>query len=402
MSGLEETLPQTAAAIQSATAIAEHGARGLHTQGQGMGGQIYVSEHRTVVVDEAFGEASPGEPMTPSHWLPWMSATKPLLAVALAQLWEEGRLGLDEPIALHLPEFGAGGKEAVTIRHALTHTGGFRMLDVGYPRLSWEETIAKICATRREPRWEPGRRAGYHQASSWFILGEVVARLRGEPCERVLRERILEPLGMTSSWVGMPPEIYAAERRLIAPSWDTSGPEPKRLDFDTEPYCLRCSPAGGGRGPVQELGRFYESLLPPQPEAGLGGSHREPVLEANEGSPQAGRLSPPSLLAPQTVEALTARHRVGLYDHTFKQVMDWGLGFIPDSKQYGDTVPYAYGPHCSPRTFGHSGYRSITAFADPEHGLAVAVGFNGLPSDEAHEARTRAVCAGIYLDLGLK
>ena len=82
-------------------------------------------------------------------------------------------------------------------------------------------------------------------------------------------------------------------------------------------------------------------------------------------------------------------------------MMDWGLGFIPDSKQYGDTVPYAYGPLSSPRAFGHGGYRSVTAFADPEHGLAVAIAFNGLPSDEAHEERTWAVCAGVYEDLGL-
>ncbi len=361
MSELETRLPQTAAAI------AEHGAMGRHT-----GGQLYVSRHGEVVVDEGFGEVSPDEPMHRDHWLPWMSATKPLAVVALAELWQEGRLQLDDPIALHLPEFAAGGKEAITLRHALTHTGGFRMLDVGYPRLSWDETIQKICAARREPRWEPGQKAGYHQASSWFILGEVVARLRGQPCERVLRERVLEPLGMENSWVGMPLEVYEANRPLIAPSWATEGDEPRRLDLDTEPYCLKCSPAGGGRGPIRELGRFYERLLLGQ-----------------------------NLLTSQTVEALAARHRVGMYDHTFKQVMDWGLGFIPDSKQYGDQVPYAYGPHCSPRTFGHSGYRSITAFADPEHGLAVAVGFNGLPSDEAHEARTRAVCAGVYRDLGL-
>ena len=80
--------------------------------------------------------------------------------------------------------------------------------------------------------------------------------------------------------------------------------------------------------------------------------------------------------------------------------MDWGLGLIPDSKQYGDDVPYAYGRLCSRRTFGHSGYRSSTAFADPEHGLAVALAFNGLPADADHEARIRAVVEGIYGDSG--
>jgi hypothetical protein len=64
-------------------------------------------------------------------------------------------------------------------------------------------------------------------------------------------------------------------------------------------------------------------------------------------------------------------------------------------------VPYAYGRHCSPRTVGHSGVRSSVAFADPEHGLAVALAWNGLPSDAAHQERAGRTCEAIYEDLGL-
>jgi CubicO group peptidase (beta-lactamase class C family) len=130
---------------------------------------------------------------------------------------------------------------------------------------------------------------------------------------------------------------------------------------------------------MRQLGRLYEALL-------AGGRH-----------PETGAR----ILSPQTVEALTARHRVGMLDHTFKKKMDWGLGFIPDSKHYGDEVPYAYGRHASRRTFGHSGYRSSTAFADPEHALVVAVAFNGLPGDVQHARRMRSVLEALYEDLGL-
>lgn len=362
---------------RAARAIEEGRARGLH-----LGAQLYVSLAGEVVANAAFGEDAPGQdgagrPLAVDALMLWLSSTKPVTAVALGQLWEQGRLELDDPIAAHLPEFAAGGKEAITLRHALTHTGGFRMLDVGYPRLSWDETVARICAARREPRWVPGARAGYHQDSSWFVLGEVVRRLSGRPFERTVRAEIFEPLGMADSWIGMPAERYAALEDRIAACWDSSGPTAARLDWDGEAFCTRCSPAGGGRGPMAELGRFYEMLL------------------------GRGTLGGATILRPQTVEALTARHRVGMYDHTFKHVMDWGLGFIPDSKQYGETVPYAYGRLCSPRTFGHSGYRSSTAFADPEHGLVVALAFNGLPSDSDHAARVRAVVEGIYEDLEL-
>ncbi len=358
-------LPATVAAIEAGMV------EGLH-----LGAQLYVSRHGERL-ELALGERSPGVPLAPDDLVLWMSAVKPVTAVAVAQLWEEGRLALDDAIARHLPAFAAGGKEAITIRQALTHTGGFRMLDVGWPRLGWEETIAGICAARREPRWEPGHKAGYHNASSWFILGALVEHLAGVPFATYVRERIFAPAGLGASSVGLSPAEHARLAPRLCPSWDMSGDAPRDLGWHSERFTTRTSPAGGGRGPIRELGAFYEMLL-------AGG--RGP----------AGRL-----LTPQTVEALTARHRVGMYDHTFKHVMDWGLGLIPDSKQYGEEVPYAYGPLCSPRTYGHSGYRSVCAFADPEHGLAVAIAWNGLPADAVHEARTRTTLEALYRDLGL-
>jgi CubicO group peptidase (beta-lactamase class C family) len=106
------------------------------------------------------------------------------------------------------------------------------------------------------------------------------------------------------------------------------------------------------------------------------------------------------ILKVQTIEAITAHHRVGVYDKTFRHVVDWGLGFICQSNQYGvETVPYGYGPHASPRTFGHSGARSSIGYADPQHGLVVACVFNGAPSEGKHHERMREVNAAIYESL---
>lgn len=361
-------LPRTTAALE------EGRQQGLH-----LGAQLYVSLGGEVVADAAYGEDRPGVALSRDALVLWLSSSKPVTAVALARLWERGVLDLDDPIARHLPEFAQGGKEAVTLRHALTHTGGFRMLDVGWPELSWDEIVARVCAVRREPRWPPGRRAGYHMAGSWFVLGEVIRRLAGRPFERFVREEVFEPLGMSDSWIGMPArraEAYARSGRL-ATTYDTAEGEPRLLGWETPERLVRPSPAGGGRGPVRELGRFYEMLL------------------------GRGRLGGARILSPQSVEALTARHRVGMFDHTFRVKMDWGLGFIPDSSHYGGEVPYAYGPHCSPRTFGHSGMRSSTGFADPEHGLAVGLAFNSLAGDAAHQARMTRVLGALYEDLGL-
>jgi CubicO group peptidase (beta-lactamase class C family) len=365
--GSLERLPRTREAIEAG--IRE----GLH-----LGAQLYISLRGETVVDAALGENRPGEPLAGDHLMLWLSSTKPVTAVAVAQLWERGLLELDDPVAKHVPEFAANGKKGITLRHLLTHTGGIRMLDTGWPRRSWEEIVAKICAMKPEPRWAPGEKAGYHQASSWFILGEVIQRLGGRPFPVYIREEIFEPLGMMDSWVGMPRERYLSykESGRIGTMWNTEGPEPKPHGWDSEAHCVIPSPGGNGYGPLRELGRFYEMLL-----AG-------------------GTLNGRRVLSPQTVEAFTAVHRAGMMDATFKHVLDWGLGFIINSARYGaETVPYGYGHRASPRAFGHSGYRSSVGFADPELGLAVALSFNGTPSNERHELRVRSVLDAVYQDV---
>jgi len=63
--------------------------------------------------------------MRPDQLMLWMSSVKPVTAIAVAQMWERGLLAFDDPVAQHIPEFATSGKFAITIRHVLTHTGGF-------------------------------------------------------------------------------------------------------------------------------------------------------------------------------------------------------------------------------------------------------------------------------------
>ena len=347
-------------------------------EGLQLGAQLCVLRGGETIADLALGEAAPGEAMTPATLVLWLSSTKPVAAVAIAQLWEGGRLELDDPVARHLPGFAAGGKGAITIRHLLTHTGGFRMLDVGFPHDAWDEILSRVCAARLEPRWVPGRKAGYHLASSWFVLGELVRRLAGRPFPEYVREAIFLPLGMSDCWIGMPAERFDEYGARLGRMFDTERRPPAPHPWHERSWVTGCSPGGNGWGPMRQLARFYEALR------------------------RGGELDSRRILGPQTVEALVARHRVGLLDHTFRASLDWGLGFIPNSAWQGDPrLPYGYGPHASARAFGHSGARSSAAFCDPEHGLVVALHVNGTPSEETHRERFSAVLAALYEDLGL-
>jgi CubicO group peptidase (beta-lactamase class C family) len=346
--------------------------------GEHLGAQVYLSLNGKAVTDAAFGEVRPGIAMTRDSIQTWMSATKPVTAVAFAQQWELGRLDLDRPVADLIPDFAQGGKETITPRHLLTHTAGFRASRFSSPGVPWDDIIAAICATPLEPGWVPGERAGYHLHSSWFILGELIRLASGKPLNEYFRQHIFQPLGMIDSWIGMPEDYYQQNADRIGQMPRTTTDPPLPSGFDQQRWCTDCRPGGGGYGPARELGRFYEMLL------------------------NGGELNGARIIEPETVELFTDRHREAMRDRSFNHVIDWGLGFILNSARYGiDTVPYGYGPHASDQTFGHSGYQSSVAFADPTHNLAAAIIFNGMPGDTAHHRRIHALLGALYTDLGL-
>ncbi len=140
-----------------------------------LGAQLYVSRDGETLTDGAFGEAQPGVPMTADSIPLWLSAGKPIAAVAIARFWESGRLDLDDAVARFIPEFAAKGKQGVTIRHLLTHTAGIRWVEWSE---SWDTTIAQICDAPLEPRWIPGPDGGgITPFTTWYILGEIIWRL---------------------------------------------------------------------------------------------------------------------------------------------------------------------------------------------------------------------------------
>ena len=378
---------------------------GLHP-----GAQLYVSLGGQVLANIAVGEARPGVAMTPDSLNLWLSSTKPVGAVVIAQLWERGLLELDDPVVKFIPEFGQKGKEAITVRHILTHTAGFR----APPRSEdspWEQIIAELCAARQEPGWVPGKKAGYHPASSWYILGEIVRRLDGREYSSYVRKMIFEPLGMNDSWVGMSLDTFHAYGDRIALMQDTT--KSPSVPLDAERIATSCRPGSGGWGPVRELGRFYEMLMNRGRVSVLVGSALADGISPKPGTYSSGtipsakadptkRSEKIAILSPQGVEAITARHRAGMMDVTFKTPIDWGLGFLLNSTEPRDDLPYGYGLRASPRTFGHGGAQSSGGFCDPERGLVVAYVFNGRPGEERHHERRKMMLEAVDADLMLQ
>jgi len=337
------------------------------------GAQCYVSLRGETLVDAAVGESRPGRALQRDDVMLWYSAGKPFTAVAILQLWEQGRLGLDDLVSKYVDGWG-NGKERATLRHLLVHTGGFpnASATIFDQPGTYAEDVASIAAAAAE--WEPGTAAGYHPASGWKILGAVVEAVDGRPIDRCVREQICAPLGLDDVRMGIPEaeQRELGERRTpvywkghAMPVTDEDGfrMAPYRVDeIHNEPWHVaKVEPGGGMRGPAHQLARFYESLL------GYG----------------------PSVLEPRTVELMGAVHRYGIKDRLFRMNLPWGLG-----------VQRSFTGGTSRRAFGHGGMASSRGLADPECKVVMVVVSNSLPSFLPAEERLFQVTDAVYSALG--
>ena len=286
------------------------------------------------------------------------SSTKPLVAVALLQAVEEGLIDLDERVGKRIPEFARHGKEAVTVIQLLTHRGGFPGAS---PKLAkqlsklapdFDACIQFVCDL--EALWEPGTDRGYHPASSWYIVAELVQRLRDQPLAEVLRQRVLEPCGIPDHAFCLgEPERLREKPVPVQTNGERGAPDESEARFwNDERTHESVIPGASGIGIARELTRFYQALL------------------------QGGRGPNGNLLSARMVRVATFPHAVGTTDRTFLRDIPWGLGFHlkhvrPSLDDCGDSA--------SPGTFGHAGHFLVNTFwADPVKELAVGFLSNGL------------------------
>ena len=124
------------------------------------------------------------------------SSTKTVTSLAALMLVDRGQLDVDAPIAKYWPEFAAGGKQDVLVRHMLSHATGVSGLDqpaVVEDLYDWEQATSRMAA--QAPWWEPGTASGYHALNFGHLIGEVVRRVSGQSLKQFVAQEIAGPLG---------------------------------------------------------------------------------------------------------------------------------------------------------------------------------------------------------------
>lgn len=172
------------------------------------GAALCVVHDGRVVADLWAGSAdlASSVPWSRDTLVPVWSTTKTMTNLAALVLADRGLIDLDEPVAAYWPEFGAKGKERVTVADVLAHASGVSAwaqpvtVDDLY---DWERSTAMLAA--QEPWWEPGSAPGYHLMNQGHLIGEVIRRVTGEMPGRWFAREIAGPLG-ADFHIGLPAE----------------------------------------------------------------------------------------------------------------------------------------------------------------------------------------------------
>ncbi len=294
------------------------------------GAVLLVARDGVIVYQKAFGRFtySPhSERVTVNTIYDLASVTKiAATTVSIMRLYDEGKIGLDDPIAKYLPRFAENGKGKVTIKNLLMHDGGFPP-DRPFYRMcrTPEEVVDSLFATKLV--YKTGIDTMVYSDLDFITLGKLVEEVTGMPLNKYVKKTFYEPLGMRSTTYN-PPKQWL---NRIAPT-----------EYDST------------------LGTYIHGFVHDRNARALGGvsghaglfstAHDLAVLMQmilNGGTYDSKRF-----FNKETVEFFTKR-----------QVNNYCLGFDNALSPYGrSALAGAFGPNA----FGHTGFTGTSVYVYPE------------------------------------
>lgn len=347
-----------------------------------VGAAVHLIVDGETVVDLIGGwrDEARTRPWTPDTLVNVYSVGKAILATLVLELVDDGTIGLDTPIVDMWPEFGVGGKESATVRHALCHQAAVPAIrepltddDIW----DWDTMAAAVAGT--DAWWTPGDEHAYHTNTYGHLLGEIVRRVTGDlPHERL--RRITDTID-ADVWFGLPdtehhrcadvtmsgidalpasaPDTASDVERMVLLSM-RNPPGYSSIGIVNTPQWRRAQvPSTNGHGTAAAVAGFYRALLDGE------------------------------ILSPELLADAARPHSVGPCP-VLGEVATFGLGFTPT------TPRRPFGPN--PGSFGHFGTGGSFGFADPDAGVACGYVMNFVKPGW-QSARNRALIDAVYAGL---
>ena len=331
--------------------------RGM-TAGGYPGAAVIVGRRGYSVFEKGYGKlgwTSGSNPVVPDESIYDLASLTKVVGTATAAmiLFDEGRLDIEAPVSKYLPAFAGPNKDAVTIRHLLTHTSG---LPAGRDlrRLAENSRHARTIVLNTPLVCKPGSCQVYSDLGP-DVLGFAIEEITGQGLDAFLEERVFSPLGMSDTHF----QPDAAQRDRIAPT-EVSSPRgyPIRGEVHDENAWALGGVAGhaGLFSTAADLSLFAQMML-------------------NRGTYNGVRI-----VSDSAVTKFTSRT-------AGKRALGWDTSDGEGSA----------GVHMSERAFGHTGFTGTSLWIDPDRDLFVV-----LLTNRVHAARARRpakVIADVRADL---
>jgi CubicO group peptidase (beta-lactamase class C family) len=216
---------------------------------------------------DGFQDLDAKRPVDDNTIFHWASITKTFTGVAIMQLRDRGLLSLDDPAVKYVPELRQvhnpyGDISQVTIRHLMTHSGGFRagtwpwggdQLWHPFEPTRWEQVVAMFPYT--QILFPPGTKYSYSNPGVIF-LGRIIELFSGDDYEVYVAKNLFMPLGMSKSFFDRAP-YHLVQHKSHSYVRDDEGMKEQRFDFDTSITVSN----GGLNAPLGDMAKWLTFLI---------------------------------------------------------------------------------------------------------------------------------------------
>ena len=295
-------------------------------------------------------EAAPGTPATSDTLWPLASISKLYTASAIVSLIEQGKLALSTRASAIFPDFRGDGREEITLRHLLTHTSGLPMEPANITELLQQSATTEdlIAHGYTDPLLFPPGTGQSYSDTGYGLAGLMAAKAANISYPELIRTSVLEPAGLTDTFLGLPAEHHPRVARVAG----ATGEGTDWAIYSSLYGSQIAHPAYGVVATVDDVLRFL-LLFDPQGARQLN-----------------SRAGLQTMTTDQTFP----------YRSTAKRypISKWGAGFALQAGS-GDAGIASIG------TYGHAGGTGCVGRIDPSHGVTVAFVSNSHASRDPHE-----------------
>ena len=315
------------------------------------GAVVVVGTADAVLLAKGYGRLTwtggSGVPSPDSTLYDLASLTKVVATTpAIMLLIDRGLVDLDRPVRDYLAGFKGEGKDAVTVRHLLSHTSGLRAF-LPLNTLADDAEDARELVMSEPLRWRPGTRVEYSDLNA-MLVGWIVEAVSRTPLDEFVRDELHAPLGMNQTRFNLP----RSARSRAAPINVWHGQPIRGVIHDQN--AARLNGVAG--------------------HAGLYSTGRELALFAQMQLRRGTLGDGVSLVRPETVDAFT-RPGQG------RRALGWAMNDTTSSDDTGTLL--------SPQAYGHGGFTGTSIWIDPSQNVFVILLTNRVYAPRTRRSITR-------------